>query len=174
MDPDPTAARPALRGLARLRRRRATDRPVADGGAEVPFAVPAVPTPDAPRGLSDVSSLVAVLTRQGHVVRVSDRTAPGTVPSSAARAGYLVLEEVVAILVRRAATHQRIHVRIRTEDDELVLAVQTLPEGDRVRSFVLGERDEAALRRRVEAAAGRATIRTTHGGNWLAMARLPL
>ncbi len=174
MDHEPTAARPALRGLSRLRPRGTARRRTSPDPVAVPFALQAEAAPDAPEGLDAVPALVAVLTRQGHIVRVSDRTAPGSVPAATGRTAYLVLADVVDVLVRRAVSHHRIDVRLRTEDGELVLAVQTLPEGDRVRPFVLRDHDEDALRRTVAAASGRATIRTTHGGNWLAMARLPL
>ncbi|CAB4936686.1 unannotated protein [freshwater metagenome] len=175
MEPDPTTARLAHGRLARLRSLRSAVR--TSKPEPVVRAVPRPPAADASAvagGLADAARVVAALTRQGHAVRVSDRTAPGEVPSSADRAGRVVLEEIVSVLGRCATSDQRVHVRIRTEDGELVLGVQTLPEGDRPRPLTLGPRDEAAIRRSVETASGRATMRTTHGGNWLAVVRLPL
>lgn len=178
MESEPTSAPLRAGHLARLRGRRAAARGLrVDDGALVPPAAAAVaapPGPAAPRTLADVPRLVSVLTRHGHAVRVSDRTGEVPVPAAVALVGCLVVEDLVAVLVRCAASDQRVHVRLRTEDDELVVAVQTLPDGDRPKPLVLTPRDEQALRRRIEGAAGRATIRTTHGGNWLAMARLPL
>lgn len=173
MDPDPTTARLATGRVARLRSRHARTAERPGASSAVPFAAPAADA-SGPKDLSDLSVLAALLTRHGHAVRVSDRTEPGTVPVAASRLAYLVLEDVVAVLVRRAASDQRIHLRVRTEDGELIVAVQTLPDGDRPKPLALGAHDEATVRRRVEGASGRATIRTTHGGNWLAMARLPL
>lgn len=179
MEPEQTSAR--LRGgrLARLRGRRASaaapDSRAVDAALVPPAAsADAAPRPEEPRTLADVPRLVQTLTRHGHEVRVSDRTGDEQIPRDVARVGYLVVEDLVAVLVRRAAADQRVHVRLRTDAGELVVAMQTLPDGDRAKPFVLAARDEEMLRRRIEGAAGRATIRTTHGGNWLAMARLPL
>lgn len=176
MEPDPTTARLPHGRLARLRSLRSAGRtstaePVV---RTVPRPSPGDSVPPAPRGVADAERVVAALARQGHTVRVSDRTIPGEVPNAVDRAGRVVLEEIVSVLGRCATSDQRVHVRIRTEDGELVLGVQTLPEGDRPRPLALGTRDEAAIRRSVETASGRATMRTTHGGNWLAVVRLPL
>lgn len=172
MEHDPTTARLAHGRLARLRSLRARTRTAPTEVVADPVPGPATPT--VPRGLADAGRVVAALTRQGHAVRVTDRTSPGDVPVAADRAARVVLEEIVSVLGRCATSDQRVHVRIRTEDGELVLGVQTLPEGDRARPLTLGPRDESAIRRCVDGAAGRATIRTTHGGNWLAVVRLPL
>ncbi|MDO9408283.1 hypothetical protein [Patulibacter sp.] len=177
MDPDPTTARLAPGRLARLRSRRsrATGAPAAGpSDVAVPSEARHEDAPAGPPGLADAGRLLAGLTRQGHAVRVSDRTTSDEVPAAVDRAAYLVLAQIVGVLSRCAASDQRVHVRIRTEDGALVLGVQTLPAGDRPKPLVPGPREEAAIRRCVEHASGRATLRTTHGGNWLAVARLPL
>jgi hypothetical protein len=175
MEHDPSTARIASSRLGRLRALRTRSMRVADDGAVPPEAVAVeAGAPGRAKGLDDVPALASVLTRHGHVVRVSDRTEPGELSPAAGLRGYLVLEDVVGVLARRAASDQRVHLRMRVEAGELIVAVQTLPEGPRSTPFTIAPRDEAALRRRIEGAKGRATIRTTHGGNWLAMARLPL
>lgn len=161
--------------LARLRGRRASaERTITGAGAVAPVPRAPADVPAAGRTLADVPRLVAALTRHGHSVRVSDRTGDERIADGVAQLACLVVEDLAAVLVRRAASNQRVHVRLRTEGDDLVVAFQTLPDGDRPKPVVLAARDEEMLRRRIEGAAGRATIRTTHGGNWLAMARLPL
>ncbi|MEV4420607.1 hypothetical protein AB0L40_11630 [Patulibacter sp. NPDC049589] len=179
MDPEPTVA-PLAGRMARLRARgsrgaatRAADRDAAVAAVVPVGAGPVAAVTAGPSGI-DVSSVVAVLSRHGHEVRVTDRADEGVVPASVARHCHQLLADVTAALVRHAGGDLRVDVRLRTEDEQLVLAVQTLAVGDHPRPLELGARDEDLLRRRVEAAAGRATIRTTHGGNWLAMARLPL
>lgn len=175
MDRDPTTARFAAGRLARLRAARA--RPAARGGDGASSPVPPAAVADgdeAGPGLGDLTRLTAALTRHGHDVRVADRCAEGTIPDTVARQGLLVLEDIVTVLVRCAGSDQRISIRIRTEDEQLLIAVQTLPAGDRPKPIALAARDEDVIRRRAESAGGRATVRTTHGGNWIAMARLPL
>lgn len=178
MESEPTSAPLRAGRRSWLRGRRAAA--AAQGPVDVdevlvpPAATAAAATPDAPRALGDVPQLVSALTRHGHTVRVSDRTGDEPIPLAVSRLGYLVVEDLVSVLIRRATADQRINVRLRTEDGELVVAVQTLPDGDRPKPLVIAPRDEEMLRRRIEGASGRATIRTTHGGNWLAMARLPL
>jgi hypothetical protein len=176
MDRDPSTARLPGGLLSRLRAGRRSQRPgrpTGDAGSPVPDAAVADRAP-APHDLADLSRLTTALARHGHAVRVSDRTVPGDVPVATARQGRLVLDEIAAVLVRCAGSDQRVSVRVRTEDGHLVVGVQTLPAGERPKPIVLASRDEDAIRRRAESAGGRATVRTTHGGNWIAMARIPL
>ncbi|WP_026911998.1 hypothetical protein [Patulibacter minatonensis] len=176
--PEPGAARLVAGRLGRLRRSATRG---ADDAEATAGAVPADPATVAvdrsatsdPRTIADLSTIETLLARHGHQVRVSDRTVPGEVGTAAARAAYLVLEDVAMTLVRRATGDQRVNIRIRCEGEHVVIAVQTLGTADRPRPLVLTPRDEDTLRRRIEGAHGRATLRTTHGGNWLAMARLP-
>jgi hypothetical protein len=132
-------------------------------------------TPVAARAMpSAVACAVAALERRGHVVRVTDRTAPGELSPGSARIAQLVLQDVVSALSRGATGALNVTVRLRTDRGELVVSVQTLRPVGRPGTGLPGERDEQTLRRRIEAAGGRATIRATHDGNWLASARLPL
>lgn len=174
MDPDPTTARLRAGRLSRLRAGRSRARTTQ--GADAPSPVPEAAVSDgaAPTGLADLTRVVATLTRHGHEVRVTDRTVPGEVPAATSRRGRLVLDDLVAGLVRRAGSEQRVSIRVRAEDEQLLLVVQTLPAGERPKPIVLEARDEDLVRRRVEAAGGRTTVRSTHGGNWIAIVRLPL
>lgn len=173
MDREPTTARLRVGRIARLRARRSGAQAKHGSAAPAPAVPDAARAPE-PTGLGDLSRVTATLARHGHEVRVADRTQPGDVPAATARQALLVLGDVAAVLVRCAGSDQLVSVRVRTEDDQLVVAVQTLPAGPRPKPIVLAARDEQLLRRRVESAAGRATVRTTHGGNWIVMARLPL
>jgi signal transduction histidine kinase len=174
MSADPTTTRLPTSPLARLATLgRRSGAPVADGPAAAVRA-DTVDAPRAPTGVPDVAGLVGVLERRGHVVRLTDLTAPGEVPDRAAGLVQLVLQDVVSALGRSAATDLNVTVRLRTDGGTLVLSVQTSRPVGAPRLAPPEARDEAALRRRVEGAGGRATLRATADGTWMAGARLPL
>jgi signal transduction histidine kinase len=159
----------------RSRRRRATSAaPVEDEAAAHAEQAPAVAHVVGDDGtLEDVPGLVGALERAGHTIGFSDRTPGAVVPEELSRAGYLILRDSAALLIKRAPCPQRVQLRVRVDGDELVLSMQSTARDGDTPDFVLGSHDLRPLHARITAAGGRMVVKTTSAGNWLTIARLP-
>jgi signal transduction histidine kinase len=167
--PDAMRITAALRSR---RRRAAPAAPVADEAhAEQAPAVVHVVGDDGT--LDDVPGLVGAIERAGHTIGFSDRTPGAVVPEDLSRAGYLILRDSAALLIKRAPCPQRVQLRVRVDQDELVLSMQSTARDDDAPEFVLGAHDLRPLHARITAAGGRMVVKTTSAGNWLTIARLP-
>lgn len=126
------------------------------------------------KGLAHVPELVDELERAGHDARLTDRTAPGEVADAVGHQAYLVFRDSVDLLVRRAPSAQRLDLRVRVDDGQLLVSMQSVGVDPQSTPTELTARDLGPLYRRIEAAGGRTTVRSTQNGNWIAIARLPL
>jgi signal transduction histidine kinase len=126
------------------------------------------------KGLGHVFELVAELERAGHDARLTDRTTPDEVPPAVGHQAYLVFRDSVDLLVRRAPSPQRLGLRVRVDDGQLLVSMQSVGVDPHATPMELTAHDLGPLYRRIEAAGGRTTVRSTQNGNWIAIARLPL
>jgi signal transduction histidine kinase len=126
------------------------------------------------KGLAHVPELLRELERAGHDPRLTDRTAPGEVPPAVGHQAYLVFQDSVDLLVRRAPSPQRLDLRVRVDDGQLLVSMQSVGVDPEATPMELTAHDLGPLYRRIEAAGGRTTVRSTQNGNWIAIGRLPL
>jgi signal transduction histidine kinase len=85
-----------------------------------------------------------------------------------------VFQDSVDLLVRRAPSPQRLDLRVRVDDGQLLVSMQSVGVDPDSTPMELTAHDLGPLYRRIEAAGGRTTVRSTQNGNWIAIARLPL
>ncbi|WP_210491839.1 hypothetical protein [Patulibacter sp. SYSU D01012] len=165
--------RPGGHRLGRLRPRRARARTEAPAAATAPPPLPRARAEAGPRTIADLPLLVARLRGLGHTAWLEDHTGDAAVPAALSATVFCVLDETVEAIRRDGRPGQTLSIRVRVEDDALVVSVQN---GGRLRVEApdLDDADLAPLRRRIDAAGGDATVLPTAAGYWIAIARFPL
>ncbi|WP_026912155.1 hypothetical protein [Patulibacter minatonensis] len=141
---------------------------------DTPSATPASAPRDAPRTLADLPELVRTLESFGHDIRLSDQLGSAAVPERLSVIAYRILEAGVGIIGRRFPDGQQLHLRVRADDQELLVSIQSTGLDGLGQQGLVPESDRAVVRSRIEAIGGKLTLRRTPSGNWIGVVRLPM
>jgi signal transduction histidine kinase len=121
--------------------------------------------------LADLGDLIAGVKGAGLTVELDMAAAPQAISPAIAHAGYRIVQEGLTNVLRHSTAS---HARVRIGQDEGVLLIEVLDEGQAKAVAASGGHGLQGMRERAAALGGNCEAGQVHGGGWRIRARIPI